>query len=57
MMQSKFLMGLAALATAGIVTMIGCAQQPMQSSGGPPRYQIDPLWMKQMPDNWIFGQV
>ena len=55
MKSSKFLTGLAALAA---VVIVGCAQQPMQSGDGAlPRYQVDPLWMKAMPDNWIFGQV
>ncbi len=49
----------AAVATAAVViTLFGCAQQPTQmGSGAVPRYQVDALWMKPMPDNWIFGQV
>jgi hypothetical protein len=39
------------VAAAGIITVIGCAQQPMQSGAVLPRYQVDPLWMKPMPDN------
>lgn len=44
-------------ATAIIIAMVvvGCAQQPVQSDGASssalPRYQVDPLWMKSMPDN------
>ena len=51
MKSSKFLTGLATLAAAAAV-IVGCAQQPMQSGDGAlPRYQVDPLWMKAMPDN------
>ena len=61
MKYNKFLMGISAVAAAAIMLAIGCAQQPTQSdataSSALPRYQVDPLWMKPMPDNWIFGQV
>jgi hypothetical protein len=57
MKQIGWIKAAAIVAAAGIITVIGCAQQPMQSSAALPRYQVDPLWMKAMPENWIFGQV
>ncbi len=58
MKRAKSLMGVAALAVATIVMVIGCAQQPMQSGDGVlPHYQVDTSWPKPLQDNWIFGQV
>ena len=47
------------VAAVGIVTAIGCAQQPTQhsSAGGAPQYQVEPFWPKPLKDNWIWGQV
>ena len=47
------------VAIVGIVTAIGCAQQPTQhsSAGGAPQYQVEPFWPKPLKDNWIWGQV
>ena len=35
----------------------GCAQHTAMSGAEVPRYEVDPLWTKAMPDNWIYGQV
>ncbi len=59
MKHRKFAIGMAALATAAIVTASGCAQQSMQAGGAGslPQYQVEPFWPKPLKDNWIWGQV
>ena len=41
------------------VTVLGALLvQPAHAGGDdPPRYQVDPLWPKQLPYNWVMGQV
>lgn len=42
---------------AAVLSMMGCAQSPMQTVDAVPRYRVDPLWLKPLQGNWIFGQV
>ena len=41
------------------VVAIGCLLGLAARAGGgdPPRYQVDPMWPRQLPNNWIMGQV
>ena len=59
MKKINWVKSVAGLAVAGIVAVIGCAQQPTQqsSAGGAPQYQVEPFWPKPLKDNWIWGQV
>jgi DNA-binding beta-propeller fold protein YncE len=46
-------------AMAGLMGVIGCAQQPagQSGSGGVPSYKVDASWPKPLKENWIMGQV
>ncbi|MGE5525566.1 MAG: hypothetical protein ACM3SS_17770 [Rhodospirillaceae bacterium] len=42
---------------AAILSVMSCAQSPMQTVDTVPRYRVDPLWLKPLQGNWILGQV
>ena len=47
------------IASAILVSLaVGSAAQAQSGpQSGPPRYTVDPTWPKQLPNNWILGQV
>jgi outer membrane protein assembly factor BamB len=49
--------GVIALITVTSTAFWGCAQHSTVGDPAVPRYEVDPLWTKAMPDNWIYGQV
>jgi len=46
-----------AIAAAFVVLLAGCAHRPFDNVERVPQYRVDPLWLKALPENWIFGQV
>jgi len=42
---------------AGLASRAAAISYPPPSSYGAPRFQVDPTWPKQLPNNWIIGQV
>ncbi|HWI13425.1 MAG TPA: hypothetical protein VNT02_04195, partial [Burkholderiales bacterium] len=49
---------IAAAGFAAVAAIFGCAQPGVQSGAESlPRYRVDPLWLKPLQGNWIFGQV
>src|SRR5260370_41692177 len=42
----------------GLGAVVALASAPAaQADSGPPQYKVDPSWPKQLPNNWLIGQV
>ncbi len=42
----------------GLGAVVALASAPAaQADSGPPQYKVDPSWPKQLPHNWLIGQV
>src|SRR5216683_3464609 len=42
----------------GLGAIVALASAPAaQADSGPPQYKVDPSWPKQLPNNWLIGQV
>jgi DNA-binding beta-propeller fold protein YncE len=45
-----------AVLVGGFVALV-CSPTESASAQDPPKYQVDPFWPKELPNNWVMGQV
>jgi hypothetical protein len=59
-MKSRHYFYVGSTLLAAVVIAIGAWQPPAQAGdkiATPPSYKVDPTWPKQLPNNWLIGQV